>query len=105
LQQGNVKKAALMTRIDAKFADLEIQGKKSLCCLNVMAGDQTLIHRLEIVRWSGPALASTSSTGPALTPIRWPMVRHSVGRAHAPFEGGMTLDKTLALGPLLSRTR
>jgi tryptophan synthase alpha chain len=89
------KKAAHMTRIDAKFADLKSQGKKAFVSY-VMAGDPDFDTSLEIVRGLPQAGVDIIELGlPFTDPMAdGPAIQLAGQRA---LEGGMTLDKTLAL--------
>ena len=84
-----------MTRIDAKFADLKSQGKKAFVSY-VMAGDPDFDTSLEIVRGLPQAGVDIIELGlPFTDPMAdGPAIQLAGQRA---LEGGMTLDKTLAL--------
>ena len=84
-----------MTRIDAKFADLKSQGKKAFVAY-VMAGDPDFDTSLEIVRGLPGAGVDVIELG---LPFTDPMADGAAIQlaGQRALEGGMTLDKTLAL--------
>jgi tryptophan synthase alpha chain len=84
-----------MTRIDAKFADLKSQGKKAFVAY-VMAGDPDFDTSLEVVRGLPGAGVDIIELG---LPFTDPMADGSAIQlaGQRALEGGMTLDKTLAL--------
>jgi len=84
-----------MTRIDAKFADLKSQGKKAFVAY-VMAGDPDFDTSLEVVRGLPSAGVDIIELG---LPFTDPMADGSAIQlaGQRALEGGMTLDKTLAL--------
>ena len=84
-----------MTRIDAKFADLKSQGKKAFVAY-VMAGDPDFDTSLEVVRGLPDAGVDIIELG---LPFTDPMADGSAIQlaGQRALEGGMTLDKTLAL--------
>ncbi|TMV15385.1 tryptophan synthase subunit alpha [Arenibacterium halophilum] len=84
-----------MTRIDAKFADLKSKGQKAFVAY-VMAGDPDYDTSLEIVRGLPGAGVDVIELGlPFTDPMAdGPTIQLAGQRA---LEGGMTLDKTLAL--------
>ena len=84
-----------MTRIDAKFADLKSQGKKAFVAY-VMAGDPDFDTSLEVVRGLPGAGVDIIELG---LPFTDPMADGSAIQLAGlrALEGGMTLDKTLAL--------
>ncbi|QLL41803.1 tryptophan synthase subunit alpha [Sulfitobacter pontiacus] len=84
-----------MTRIDAKFADLKPQGKKAFVAY-VMAGDPDFDTSLEVVRGLPGAGVDIIELG---LPFTDPMADGSAIQlaGQRALEGGMTLDKTLAL--------
>ncbi len=84
-----------MTRIDAKFADLKSQGKKAFVAY-VMAGDPDFDTSLEGVRGLPGAGVDIIELG---LPFTDPMADGSAIQlaGQRALEGGMTLDKTLAL--------
>ena len=84
-----------MTRIDAKFADLKSQGKKAFVAY-VMAGDPDFDTSLEVVRGRPGAGVDIIELG---LPFTDPMADGSAIQlaGQRALEGGMTLDKTLAL--------
>ena len=84
-----------MTRIDAKFADLKSQGKKAFVAY-VMAGDPAFDTSLEVVRGLPGAGVDIIELG---LPFTDPMADGSAIQlaGQRALEGGMTLDKTLAL--------
>jgi tryptophan synthase alpha chain len=86
---------APMTRIDAKFADLKSKGQKAFVAY-VMAGDPDYDTSLEIVRGLPGAGVDVIELGlPFTDPMAdGPTIQLAGQRA---LEGGMTLDKTLAL--------
>merc|ERR1712137_151325 len=85
----------LTTRIDAKFADLKSQGKKAFVAY-VMAGDPDFDTSLEVVRGLPGAGVDIIELG---LPFTDPMADGSAIQlaGQRALEGGMTLDKTLAL--------
>ncbi|WP_323803165.1 tryptophan synthase subunit alpha [Sulfitobacter litoralis] len=84
-----------MTRIDAKFADLKSQGKKAFVAY-VMAGDPDFDTSLEVVRGLPGAGVDVIELG---LPFTDPMADGAAIQlaGQRALEGGMTLDKTLAL--------
>ena len=84
-----------MTRIDAKFADLKSHGKKAFVAY-VMAGDPDFDTSLEVVRGLPGAGVDIIELG---LPFTDPMADGSAIQlaGQRALEGGMTLDKTLAL--------
>jgi tryptophan synthase alpha chain len=84
-----------MTRIDAKFADLKSQGKKAFVAY-VMAGDPDFDTSLDVVRGLPGAGVDIIELG---LPFTDPMADGSAIQlaGQRALEGGMTLDKTLAL--------
>jgi len=84
-----------MKRIDAKFADLKSQGKKAFVAY-VMAGDPDFDTSLEVVRGLPGAGVDIIELG---LPFTDPMADGSAIQlaGQRALEGGMTLDKTLAL--------
>lgn len=84
-----------MTRIDAKFADLKAQGKKAFVAY-VMAGDPDYDTSLEVVKGLPGAGVDVIELGlPFTDPMAdGPTIQLAGQRA---LDGGMTLDKTLAL--------
>jgi tryptophan synthase alpha chain len=84
-----------MTRIDAKFADLEAQGKKAFVSY-VMAGDPDFDRSLAVVRGHPAAGVDIIELGlPFTDPMAdGPTIQLAGQRA---LEGGMTLLRTLAL--------
>ena len=84
-----------MTRIDAKFAALQAEGKKAFVSY-VMAGDPDFDTSLEIVRGLPGAGVDIIELGlPFTDPMAdGPTIQLAGQRA---LEGGMTLQKTLAL--------
>jgi len=84
-----------MTRIDAKFADLKSQGKKAFVAY-VMAGDPDFDTSLKVVRGLPDAGVDIIELG---LPFTDPMADGSAIQlaGQRALEGGMTLDKTLAL--------
>ena len=84
-----------MTRIDAKFDDLKSQGKKAFVAY-VMAGDPDFDTSLEVVRGLPGAGVDIIELG---LPFTDPMADGSAIQlaGQRALEGGMTLDKTLAL--------
>lgn len=84
-----------MTRIDAKFADLRARGKKAFVAY-VMAGDPDYDTSLELVRGLPGAGVDVIELGlPFTDPMAdGPTIQLAGQRA---LEGGMTLDRTLAL--------
>ena len=84
-----------MTRIDAKFAELRAAGRKAFVSY-VMAGDPDETTSLELVRGLPAAGVDIIELGlPFTDPMAdGPTIQLAGQRA---LEGGMTLDKTLAL--------
>lgn len=84
-----------MTRIDAKFAELSAAGKKAFVAY-VMAGDPDFDTSLEVVRGLPGAGVDVIELGlPFTDPMAdGPTIQLAGQRA---LEGGMTLEKTLAL--------
>ena len=84
-----------MTRIDAKFAALRAEGKKAFVAY-VMAGDPDEARSLELVRGLPGAGVDIIELGlPFTDPMAdGPTIQLAGQRA---LDGGMTLDKTLAL--------
>lgn len=84
-----------MTRIDAKFAALKAQGRKAFVAY-VMAGDPDYEGSLEIVKGLPAAGVDVIELGlPFTDPMAdGPTIQLAGQRA---LDGGMTLDKTLAL--------
>lgn len=84
-----------MTRIDQKFADLKARGKKAFVAY-VMAGDPDYDRSLEIVKGLPGAGVDVIELGlPFTDPMAdGPTIQAAGQRA---LEGGMTLEKTLAL--------
>lgn len=84
-----------MTRIDAKFAALNAEGKKAFVAY-VMAGDPDYETSLEVVRGLPGAGVDIIELGlPFTDPMAdGPTIQLAGQRA---LEGGMTLDRTLAL--------
>lgn len=84
-----------MSRIDAKFAELSAAGKKAFVAY-VMAGDPDFDRSLEIVRGLPGAGVDVIELGlPFTDPMAdGPTIQLAGQRA---LEGGMTLNKTLAL--------
>jgi tryptophan synthase alpha chain len=95
LQNEHFKKAAVMTRIDAKFADLKAKGKKAFVSY-VMAGDPDFDRSLEIVRGLPSAGVDIIELGlPFTDPMAdGPTIQLAGQRA---LDGGMTLKRTLQL--------
>ncbi|WP_299296570.1 tryptophan synthase subunit alpha [uncultured Tateyamaria sp.] len=85
----------MTTRIDAKFAELQQQGRKAFVSY-VMAGDPDYDRSLEIVRGLPGAGVDIIELGlPFTDPMAdGPTIQLAGQRA---LEGGMTLNKTLAL--------
>jgi tryptophan synthase alpha chain len=92
-----------MTRIDAKFAELKAAGTKAFVTY-VMAGDPTYDSALEVVKGLPAAGVDIIELGlPFTDPMAdGPTIQLAGQRA---LEAGMTLDKTLANGPRVSRNR
>lgn len=84
-----------MTRIDAKFADLQAQGKKAFVAY-VMAGDPDFDTSLDVVRGLPGAGVDIIELGlPFTDPMAdGPTIQAAGQRA---LDGGMTLDRTLEL--------
>ncbi|MBR9843231.1 MAG: tryptophan synthase subunit alpha, partial [Rhodobacteraceae bacterium] len=84
-----------MTRIDAKFADLNAKGKKAFVSY-VMAGDPDYATSLEIVKGLPDAGVDIIELGlPFTDPMAdGPTIQLAGQRA---LDGGMTLQKTLDL--------
>src|SRR5210317_1591312 len=84
-----------MTRIDAKFADLKAAGKKAFVTY-VMAGDPSYDSALEVVKGLPAAGVDIIELGlPFTDPMAdGPTIQLAGQRA---LEGGMTLNKTLAM--------
>ncbi|MEQ9258647.1 MAG: tryptophan synthase subunit alpha [Roseovarius sp.] len=84
-----------MTRIDAKFAELKAAGKKAFVAY-VMAGDPDYDTSLEVVKGLPDAGVDIIELGlPFTDPMAdGPTIQLAGQRA---LEGGMTLDRTLAL--------
>ncbi|MHA6264461.1 tryptophan synthase subunit alpha [Arenibacterium sp. CAU 1754] len=84
-----------MTRIEAKFADLKAQGKKAFVAY-VMAGDPDYETSLEVVKGLPGAGVDVIELGlPFTDPMAdGPTIQLAGQRA---LDGGMTLNKTLAL--------
>ncbi len=91
-----------MTRIDAKFADLNAQGKKAFVAY-VMAGDPDYATSLEIVKGLPSAGVDIIELGlPFTDPMAdGPTIQLAGQRA---LDGGMTLQKTLDLAAEFRKT-
>ncbi len=91
-----------MTRIDAKFADLNAQGKKAFVAY-VMAGDPDYATSLEIVKGLPGAGVDIIELGlPFTDPMAdGPTIQLAGQRA---LDGGMTLQKTLDLAAEFRKT-
>ncbi len=91
-----------MTRIDAKFADLNAQGKKAFVAY-VMAGDPDYTTSLEIVKGLPGAGVDIIELGlPFTDPMAdGPTIQLAGQRA---LDGGMTLQKTLDLAAEFRKT-
>jgi tryptophan synthase alpha chain len=91
-----------MTRIDAKFADLNAQGKKAFVAY-VMAGDPDYATSLEIVKGLPAAGVDIIELGlPFTDPMAdGPTIQLAGQRA---LDGGMTLQKTLDLAAEFRKT-
>jgi tryptophan synthase alpha chain len=92
----------MMTRIDAKFADLTAAGKKAFVAY-VMAGDPDYETSLEVVKGLPAAGVDIIELGlPFTDPMAdGPTIQLAGQRA---LESGMTLDKTLALATEFRKT-
>ena len=91
-----------MTRIDAKFADLKSKGQKAFVSY-VMAGDPDFDTSLEIVKGLPAAGVDIIELGlPFTDPMAdGPTIQLAGQRA---LDGGMTLDRTLALAAAFRET-
>lgn len=92
---GYIGKGLIMTRIDAKFAELSVAGKKAFVSY-VMAGDPDFDTSLEIVKGLPAAGVDIIELGlPFTDPMAdGPTIQLAGQRA---LDGGMTLQKTLDL--------
>ena len=91
-----------MTRIDAKFADLKSRNKKAFVSY-VMAGDPNYETSLEIVKGLPAAGVDIIELGLPFTDPKadGPTIQLAGQRA---LDGGMTLDKTLAMATAFRET-